>query len=255
MDMAMRFADVYLMHEADRYVDLTSGQNKELKPEIQNILSHIQKEDFLKLATFAEEIEESLRTSGYQREKVESWLTKAENQLRATLERFQPTVLRLAKEATSDQEKTFAGEIHKESQKNLDSVDTTKKSVKANKKRITKWTDDLIGGFTTQQDSELEAFATEHPYPVTLQIKNREKLLQEFLKTSGEERQTWIKKFYSEPDARVLPEYKKARDLWREALKDYLGKLWASMDERQKKTLYENLKKKAAEFRGLAAKK
>lgn len=255
MDMAMRFADVYLMHEADRYVDFSPQQSKDLKPEVQNILNKIQKEDFLKFAGFAEEVEESLRTKGYQREKVDAWLKKAEDQLRVTLERFQPTILRIAKEATPDQEKNFAKEIEKVSQKNLDAIDTTKKSVKTNKKRITKWTDDLIGDFTSQQDSDLEAFATDHPYPVTLQIKNREKLLAEFLKTSGEDRQAWIRRFYSDPEARIIPEYKKARAQWREGLKDYLGKLWLSMDDRQKKNLFENLKKKAAEFRALSAKK
>lgn len=252
LDFAVRFADFYLMHEADRLFDLNSKQEKDLKPEVQQILTDIRRNDFPKIADLLENVETQLRTKGLTPAAEDEWFAGGERIFREVLDRVQPSALRVARESSPAQEANFAKEMKKDSENALDEVATPAKEKKANRKRVLKWTDDLMGSLTSAQDKDLDQFASEHPFPVRLQVKNKDQLLDQFLKVPREKREAWIKKLFAEPEALWLPEYKKARTDWQSAMKGYGKKLWESLGNEQKQALFAGLKRKAGDFRRLS---
>ena len=250
--LAVRFADVYLLHELDHFLDLTAAQNKEVKPEVKRVIKDIREQEFPKAADFLESIAASLQTKEPTKSQLAEWLAGAQKIGRSGIQRFEPLALQISKSSSKKQEENFAREFREKTEEMRAKSATPDQAFKTERKRVAKWIDYWLGGLSSAQEDSLNAFLHEHPWPIDLQLKNRDKLLADFLKTTGPAREDWIHQFYTEAEVFWLPEYKTAHGAWSETFQLYLLKLWGSLDPKQKKTMFEAAKKKAAELRKLS---
>ncbi|MBX2987242.1 MAG: hypothetical protein KF802_05030 [Bdellovibrionaceae bacterium] len=252
LDVGVRFADTYMMYETDRFFDLTSAQDKELKPDVKALVADVRREDFPKIADFLEKVSGSLKSKNPDRARLDLWFQEARELLRVSIARLEPLALKVADFADEKQEKHFAGTFRKETEKLRDKYSTPEKALRQDRKRVERWLDFFALDLNREQEKGLKEFLSEHPTPVELQTRSREKFLGEFLATPKAERPAWIRRFHQNPDRFRTEESERARLRREEAVKDYLVKLWASLSDKQRGEALKMLDKKIADLRRLS---
>lgn len=257
-DWALRFADVYLMSEADRFFDLTSAQEKRLKPEVQAIIEDIRREDFPVFADFLDRINAATKEippEGMPRAPIDGWFAESKTYFARTLRRFEPAALNLARDAGDEQAAHFEAEFKEGTEKLRKKTDTPEKRFERDHDRAEGWFETWLHRPTKEQRELLEAYVRDNPTPVTEQLAHRERLLTEFLAQKGEARVAWIKKFYENPEAMRDKAYAEKMSAREHKLKDFLVAISKTLSSEQKKKLSENLADKAAQLRRLATTK
>ncbi|MBX3034062.1 MAG: hypothetical protein KF865_09060 [Bdellovibrionaceae bacterium] len=252
LDVGVRFADTYMMYEADRFFDLTSAQDKELKPDVKTLVADVRREDFPKLANFMEKIATSLKAKNPDRAQMDLWFQEGREMFREALSRLEPLALKVASFADERQERHFAETFRKETDKLRGKYSTPEKALRQDRKRAERWLDFFAVDLNREQEKGLKEFLSAHPTPVNLQTNSREKFLAEFLATPKTARPEWIHRFYRDPDRFRTEDSERARLHREEALKDYLVKLWASLNHKQRGEALKMMGKKIADLRRLA---
>lgn len=257
-DWALRFADVYLMSEADRFFDLTTAQEKRLKPEVQAIIAEIRREDFPVFADFLDRINAAvadLPAEGIDRSRLDAWFTESKKHFARLARRFEPAALNLARDAGDEQAAHFETEFKRGTEKLRKKTDTPDKRFEHDFERAERWFKTWLHRPTKEQRLLLEAYVRDNPTPVAEQLAHRERLLADFLAQKGEARLAWIKKFYENPEALRDKAYAEKMATRENKLKDFLVAISKTLSAEQKKKLSENLSDKAAQLRRLATTK
>ncbi|HRO67913.1 MAG TPA: DUF6279 family lipoprotein [Pseudobdellovibrionaceae bacterium] len=253
LNWAVRFADFYLTNQIDDFLDLTSAQKKESKAEVAKVVKEIRSRDFPKLAGVLEKAAARLEaTAPLERPWLDEWNDELLEILRSSLQRFEPLALSLQSSSSSEQETHFRKEMNRRTEKLRQDASDPKRSLKKGRERVLRWIEFFVTDLTDEQTEMIEAFAKKHPVDFEAEIKNREHLLASFLKTHGEERKDWIRRFFADPDA-LRPEASVDASRKRQiAMKDLFVRLWDRLSEKQRDRVKETLKEKAAEFRRLS---
>lgn len=251
MDWAFRWADTYVMWEADSFFDLTAEQKKEFKPQVQQALGDVKRSVLPLTAGLMDEIGGDL-AGDVDEAKMRAWFDKGRLTMRQGLKSFEPVSVAFARRATPAQDEHFASKFRERIEEKREQVATPAKALKADLKRMKGWFDFFGVTMTPEQKSGLEDFLKRNPTPYEAQFKMRERLLGEFLRTRGEERVAWIQRFYAAPEVFRSAEEKKIFETREAALRRYLQELWTGFTEKQKSEFKEAIKEKAAELRKIS---
>lgn len=254
-DWAIRFADVYLMSEADRLFDLTREQERRLKPEVQTVIKEIRRQDFPVFAEFLQRIAtgvESASEEGIKKDQIDAWFLEGKRSLSLVMRRFEPAALDLARDAGDEQAKSFEEEFKRSTDKLRKRTDTEKKLYERDFERAERWFEMWIRRPTKEQQRMLEEYVRGNPSPINEQLQHREKMLADFLAVKGDARIEWIKKFYENPDALREPSYAAKMDTREAKLRDFLFRIGQTMSKEQKEYLTKDLREKAAQLQRLS---
>lgn len=251
LDWALRWADTYIMWEADGLFDLSSEQKREFRPQVQQALGDVKRTVLPLASDLMDEIEGDLRKSPTE-DLVDAWFRKSRAIAREGLHRFEPVALAFARRATPAQDEYFARKFRQRLEDKRRDVATPEKTLKADLKRMKSWFDFFGVSLNTAQKKSLENFLRANPTPYEIQLRQRERLLADFLKTNGETRQSWIRRFSADPESFRSPEEARILDARESALRGFLRELLKNLDDKQKKDLRQTLKEKAAEIRRLS---
>lgn len=252
LDWAVRFADTYVMLEADRFVDLSKSQRADAKAAFESGLKDVRREVFPAGADFLEEMAKALESRGADRASLDKWFERGQSVARTALLKFEKGSLDLALSMSKEQDENFAREFRERLDELRSETSTPEKLFKRDKKRAMKWTDMWVGSITREQEKKLDEFLRAHPTPIELQLKHRERLFAEFRAAAGDARKAWVKKFLTNPESMRAPDYDQALKARETALKAYLMEFWTTMTDTQKKTFFETLRGKAADLRRLS---
>ena len=250
MDLALKWADWMIVKETDSYFDLSDTQNKELKNQVQKDLSRVKKENFPDIAKFLSKVAGQIEADKISLEEIAKLQTEFQITVKAALNQFQSTALDFAMKATAEQIEHFKKKYNQQTEKHADDVKTEKDKFKLQKKRFEKWTDEWLGGLTSEQKVALASDIKEVPFPWDLQVRSREVSLNKFLEARRS--RALLKAYMDQLEDERDPEYEKALKDYQAHLRIYILKLYQSLNKDQKTYLTKKLRDRAHEFEGLA---
>ncbi len=250
IDMAMKWADWMIVKETDSYFDLTDTQNKDLKNQVQKDLARVKKENFPQIAKFLRKVADQAEVDKISVEEILQLQNEFQKTVRAALNQFQTTALDFSMKASAEQIEHFKKKYNKQTEKHLDDVKTDKDKFKLQKQRFEKWTDEWMGGLTSEQRVALESDIKAFPFPWDLQIRSREFSLKKFLE--AQKSRSTLKTYMDQLEDERDPEYENALKDYQAHLRVYIVSLYRSLSKDQKKYLLKKLRDRAQEFEGLA---
>lgn len=252
MDLAVRFADTYVMWETDHYLDLTSLQEKTVRPEVEQALKDVRGRLFPQIADFLDSIATDLRQHEITDESMNAWYEGTRKFYLTGVALFEPFVQDLVKSATTAQLERFTKQSTEKLNELRAKTGTPEKAFKVDEEKFEKWSDFISLRLDRAQQKEIDQYLHEHPTPFATQIAERERLLKEFMALPATERPQWIHRLTADPESLRTPEAKAVYRAADQAAKDLSVKLWKSLSKEQKDEVLQGLQKKAAEFRRLA---
>lgn len=250
--LAVRFADNYLMYQVDSALDLNRDQKSVLKPQVQQALAGIKENEAKKLADLLEKAEATLRQDGdLTSTRIRGWNAEAQKIALQGVQRFEAATLELMGSLTQEQEQHFVSYFNKRTEKMKKEIDTPDKSFEKDLERTLRTAQFFIADLTRDQRKRIEEFVRKNPSDFDSQMENRESLFQSFVALEKQARPAWIRTFLSNPDELRSPKAKAASENRQQKLAELFEEIWSRMPEKQRERFLVNLKDKAAEFRRL----
>ncbi|UXR66193.1 DUF6279 family lipoprotein [Bdellovibrio bacteriovorus] len=255
LDMVARWADVTAVSRADKYFDLTSAQEKELKKDLQQDINRLRKELLPEVAKSLRELEPEIKNGHMNPALLAKNFMLVQDYLKKGAAYFKNTAAKTAAQLKKDQFTYFATKVRADIEESKQDNDTADKALRTTYKRYRRSVEFWIGGISAKQQEELESFLKAHPYPWDLQNKSREYSLKLFLdsRQNPEALKKFVLDYYTDYESSRLPEFTDALNAHKYAFQIFLAeKFWKGLSPEQKENLQENLIARAEDLEKIA---
>jgi hypothetical protein len=167
---------------------------------------------------------------------------------------FEHSAVGLAFQLSDDQLKSFRKEFNKKTEDIQDLVDDPGKSREKRYDKLRKYIEGWIGNLTLEQKKDLRNFCQLNVFPYREQIKNREKLVNDFVAAfpDKEKRKKYVSELFLNYEELRDADYTKVVLADQDKFIDLLVKLANEMNEDQVKHLQSTLKDRIQQLRDSA---
>jgi len=255
LDIAVNWADTYIVSQADDYFDLNSAQSKELKNEVQQDIRKVRKELFPKWARSLRELEKETHTP-LTEEGFHKYFQESLEEGRTLQPYFAETAAKFITQARPEQLEHFEKAIRKKNVEDEKKVQNGQQARDESRKKYLRWTEMWINSLTKDQEQLLNRHLAEHPFPLEKQIQNKNHALEKFTaaRLSPETLRSFVRDYVQDRGQYNDPDYQLAIKNYQSDLEKFVYQLALSLNDKQKKALSENLLEKASALEKLAAK-
>lgn len=253
LEVAYNFADNYMTSKADDYLDLSSKQKKELKARLQKDLDRTRTEIFPEVAKQLQVLQSQI-DQPWTAEVVAEDVQIIKDLFLKFLGYFKVTTLETLLAASPEQFATFDQEASEALEDSRDVEEFKEKIAKRYRRNVEMW----IGGISKDQRGLLDKLLMDHPYPIQLQVQNKEHLLSQFQKArkNPQELELFIDQYFKNQDSLKLPAYVTALSNHHQAVIEFAWKEFSpTVTSEQKKNLHRNLQARIDQLLKLAEKK
>lgn len=250
LDIAVRWADDYLLHEVDSYLDLTGDQSKDYQQKLQQDIQRLKKENFPLMAAYLRRLAEHVEKRPLELKDIENYSSEGKKIFNQGMQQFKDTATYIISKTPDSRLERFNQKFAKKIEDQKKDIDSLQKQKKKSLKRYEKWFKEWLGGLRGPQEPALEAHLLAFPYPWDLQIKNRLILKDRILAVRKDN--TSLKQILNNYDQERSPEFRQALEKYQMGLQKYLYELSQTLTPEQKKFLVERLRSRAKELENLS---
>ncbi len=250
LDVAFRWADVYIAGKVDDLFDITSAQKKELKQSIQKDLQVVQAQVLPGWLLKLDEIDKGINADTLNDQKVAELFGSIMTDVDRIKSYFSDTAVWFISTASSSQIAYFKEAYRKKNREDLEKALDEKGLREDYKDKYEDYFKMFLGPLTKFQDKLLEKHLTTASFPAALKAKNNEQLFEKFLvdSHSKEASRSFVKKLYNQPENLDLPEYRQAYAEYQKSLQKLISEVLLSMTPDQKKTLHRRIAEKKSQL-------
>lgn len=247
LDLAVNWADTYIASQVDKYFDLTSQQNKDLKKSLKEDLGRIRKEKFPEWANTLRDFEREIGNDSLTPEKYATYYRKTLEAAKTVQPYFTDTAVEMIGTASSGQLNHFEEAVREKNIEDKEKIQDREKARDKSRKNYLRWITMWVDSLTKDQNQLLNTHLNEHPFPRDLQIKNRAFAMTKFREAqkTPESLKTFVRDYYNNKRQYDSPEYQQALAGFQTELEKFSYKFLQSLNNKQKQRLRENLKEKA----------
>lgn len=256
LDIAISWADTYMVSQVDDYFDINSTQSKELKESLKTDIAKVRKEQFVLWAEEMRRFEKAVREGTVTEESFHDYFEKTLNTSRKIQPYFTDSAVKFISTATPDQLEHFERTLRKKNIEDEKKIQNGQKARDESRKKYLRWVEMWIDSLSNDQEQLLNQHLNDDPFPALAQIKNKTYVLEKFheARKSPEGLKNFVRNYYNNKYQYADPEYQKALTNYQARLEKFMFRLIKSLNEKQKKLLSENLTSKASSLEKLAAK-
>lgn len=261
LSVAVRWADTFIVQAVDSKFDLNSQQKKEFSVEVQRALASVRKDRFPIWAETLEKWAASIQKSGLNETlSFEMWdFVFAE--ARGLMKFAEGPAFKLIDLVTEKNlgayQKSSLKEIAEAREKlHQSQVDQRiKEQIKEQKAKIIPWIEYWHDTVTKNQEQNLEEFLRQNPFPAEMAFQHREVQLEKLGRIQSDKaaQKKWINEYLLNPEMARTQSYAKGLSDWQLKLRSWIGGFHRSLTEKQISVFANELKRRAAELRDLAA--
>lgn len=256
LDLAVKWADTYFLSSLEDYFDLPASQREDIRKDFNLALSTIQKSEFPilaeKLSSIAQTAEKNELSEVYLRKKIE----EMGEVLKKGIQRFEPLAQKVVKIQSLSGFHHFDEEFLRKYNQDLLEITDEKKQKKIILKKVDRWVDETVEFLTITQKSNLAENMKKFPPPLFLQIESRRLVFDRFrqVRIDDQKRKIFLSQLFTEWDSLQTQEFQNARKEYFNKVIDWVVTIALHLNEKQKKNLINNLKKRASELQRLSSK-
>ncbi|MGZ3743787.1 MAG: DUF6279 family lipoprotein [Pseudobdellovibrionaceae bacterium] len=254
LDIAVNWADTYIIYQVDDYFDISSQQSKELKESLKKDFLKIRHEQFNKWAATLRQFNKNILENTLSEEIFHDYFTKTLEASRQLPTYFVNTAVKFIASTNQTQLEHFEKTVRKkniEDQKKIQNGETARNE---SRKKYLRWIDMWIGPLSKEQTQLLNQHLNTHPFPAQAQLANKIYILEKFHESrkSPEGLKNFVRNYYNNKYEVENPEYLQALAAYQTELEKFLFQLIQSLNEKQKRTLSENLSEKSSALEKLS---
>lgn len=256
LEVALSWADTFVMSEVSDYFDLSKSQKTQAKSDFNAILLEIQKNDFPRLADILEKAAQAVEKDPLTSEWVLSFYDEVEKQVKKSFQKFEPLAQKIVESQAQTNFNLFDKEFEKKFRKDSAKIENPDIQFRETIKKFNRWIDNSIGFLTDPQEEQMRAMLKSYPAPSALQLKSRRVVYESFKRSRADKklREEIVQKLFKDWDSLQTGEYLAAKKSHQDRIKTWAVEVAKSLNEKQKKNLIKNLKARAAELRKLSKK-
>lgn len=256
LDIAVSWADTYIVSQVDDYFDITSTQSKALKESLKNDITKVRHEQFVLWATELRRFEKEVREETLTAESFHDYFEKTLQTSKKIQPYFADSAVKFISTATPAQLEHFERTLRKKNVEDEKKIQNGQKARNEARKKYLRWVEMWIESLTKDQYQLLDQHLNDNPFPALEQIKNKNYVLEKFheARKSPESLKNFVRNYYNNKYQYADPEYQKALTKYQAELEKFILSLIKSLNEKQKKLLSESLISKASSLEKLAAK-
>lgn len=256
LDLAVRWADTFVMSSVTDYFDLTSEQDARARGDFRTALRDVKKIDFPILASHLEDFALLVEKKEVTDEKVDRFLDQVDSQVRTSIARFETMAQNLLDQQSGGSYEMFDAEFSRKHEKDLKEARDDRAQKKKVNKNIDRFVGETVEFLTEEQQKEVDAWIRTNPPPLQLQLESRKALFDQFksLRADEKKRRDFIRSYFTNWIALQTPAYQKARMESHQRIRSLFKKVLATITEKQRKNLVENFRFRAKDFRAISLK-
>lgn len=256
LDIAVSWADTYIVSQVDDYFDINSTQSKGLKESLKRDIAKVRKEQFGVWAAELRRFEKEVRENTLSEESFHQYFENTLDTSKKIQPYFTDSAVKFISTATPAQLEHFERTLRKKNIEDEKKIQNGQKARYETRKKYLRWVEMWIDSLSKDQDQLLNQHLTDYPFPALAQIKNKNVVLEKFheARKSPESLKNFVRNYYNNKYQYADPEYQKALTSYQAELEKFIYGLVKSLNEKQKKLLSENLTAKASSLERLAAK-
>lgn len=254
LDLALRWADTFVMYQVTDYFELSSEQKSQARGEFNRALTELRREEFPRLAQELRAIAELSDKNELNAANVELHLKRLQEGFLGAGRRFEPMAQKLIADQVPKNFSQFDAEIMRKYEKDLKRAQDPAQARSKLKNRAEDIISDSIGYLTPAQKNVFKEWLRQTTPPQPQQVENRKIVLDKFKEVRAEEetRVAFVRDFFYDWESLQGPEYLKARADYQKKVSDLVVQLAGGLEEKQRKNLSENLRRRADELDRLA---
>ncbi|MBX3019383.1 MAG: hypothetical protein KF767_15965 [Bdellovibrionaceae bacterium] len=257
LDLALRWADTFVMYSVTDYFELSSVQKTEARQEFNTALGELRREDFPKLSAELRRLADLADQNAFTAENVEEHLKLLQDGFLAAGRRFEPMAQKLIQDQVAVNFKQFDTEVMKKYEKDLKRAQDPAQARSKMKNRAEDIVDDTIEYLTPAQKEAFKGWVQQTTPPQVQQVENRRIVLDKFKAVRADEaaRRKFVHDFFHNWESLQGAEYLTARAEYQKKIRDFVIQIATSLEEKQRKNLSEKLRARAGELDRLASAK
>jgi hypothetical protein len=250
ISIAVHWADTFVLSGVEDYFDLSSAQKSQFKTEFKLILKEIEKNDFPKLAEYLESLAATVENNQLTLTVVQDYIKKGGGLIKNAFIKFEPLAIRIVEEQASKGFESFDNEFNEKFNKDLKELDDQNARAKKLKKQYEFWIDQTVDFLQESQEKSLTEQIAENPSPKQLQLQSKKSVYDKFViaRANPIARKEFISKFFNDWESLQTTEYLQARKVYHEKLFVWIYQLSQTLNEKQKRNLTENLRKRSKQI-------
>lgn len=256
LELALRWADTFVMSSVTDYFELTSEQKSQARGEFKKALAEIQKNDFPGMAKTLRDLADATEKNQINDETLENFLKGVLNAFRTSAVRFEPMAQKIVADQVASNFKLFDKEFQKKYDKDLEKSKDPKKHRGQVEDRIERFVDETIGYLSDSQEKQLKEWLDQTPSPDALQLESRKIVFEKFktARTEEKSRIEFVHTFFSNWESLQTPAYLAARSEYQKKSKSIMLQILLASDDKQRKNMSKNLRGRADELQKLSEK-
>lgn len=255
LDVAVRWADTFIVAKVDKYFDLNRQQSQELKKLVREDLQTIKGQLLPSWTQRLKEVRQDLEADRLNEVKIALHFSSIFKDLENIQTSFTRTATRVIASTSSSQINHLAQTLKKQNDEELEDSRDHGEFEDQMTKKYQKWFKMFLGDLEPEQSKMIRRHVSEDLIPTDLKIKNRQHLLLKFVAdhANKELAQRFIDVFLNHPEKLHLEEYVLAREKYQSKLQDLICAVLGKMTLKQKKELKIQLLDKARQLEKIAA--
>ncbi|UXR64304.1 DUF6279 family lipoprotein [Bdellovibrio bacteriovorus] len=254
LGLAFRWADTYIASKVDDYFDISSKQSASLKDGIKKDLNELKSDLLPQWVARFRSIQSEVQKGNLNPERTQFYFDLFMKDIEHINGRFSDTANVFISNTNNQQLDFFAKAFQKKTREDLQKFQKTVQYQKEMRGKYLEYFKMFLGSLNNDQQKMIEAHLAESPFPGELKARNKVHIISLYLQgnKSAEARRDFLKQYYNDPAALNLPEYQSAYQKYQGQLKKLVIQMMATITDKQKKNLIENLNEKTAQLERIA---
>lgn len=251
MDILLALSDRLFVSELDDYFDLTSEQSRRTRKDFTQILDQVRTDLFRPVADRIEKLAQNIDDNSLTEKQISEDFDWSLGLVKKISVEFEKPTHDFLTSLTPDQISYFEKKSMSKLEDNFEKHDSPEKIEQLDLKKFDKWISYTVEELTKDQEKKLKEFVQKNPFPHKERLTNQKKIIQtwiEKLRTKSELK-SFVTSWIHEREKIDSKEYLEAKKTYQDKLKKFIYELYLSLSSEQKKTLVENLRFRAKEFR------
>lgn len=235
LQLAYRFADEYMLHQANSFFDLSSEQYKTYKAKVEDDLGRIKKNEGPEVIAFLRSIKTDIEKKDLNGKKVESRYDEGVKLASRIIHEFDSTALDISRSLSDKQIENFKSEYNERLDDYKEDLDTPTEKYAHQKKRYFRMLREWIGNLTIEQEKQLDTFIRTNPYPYDQQIKNRQEMRDKYIQVRKDPKK--LNDFLSHIETDKDAAYDQAMKAYTPAFQNFIFNIYNSLTDQQRRYL------------------
>lgn len=252
LSVGVYWADTFVISELDDYYTLSSTQKDAARQAFNLAFTEVRRQEFPPFAEALDGMAAEAEKGGMKLDRIEHWHEKLQGILKAAGRRFEPLGQMLVAQQAPLGFKRFDEKFRSKQEEVAKKLKPSDGTVKQAKKRTQRLIDETFESLTPEQEALVDELLKESP--LMLEHESRLASFERFKVVRAEEksRVAYVRQFFFDWDSVQTPAFLKARDAYRKKSLALMHRLLETASPKQLKTLVENLRGRASEFRKLS---